>query len=222
MFDLYVALLGPVAVRLNDQRLEKFRTSRVQALLFYLATEQALGAAVHRRETLIDLLWPGLPSPSAQASLRQTLYHVRKAIPVMDGPAGGAAIPFLLADRQTVRINPDYAIEIDVAEFTRYLKQPVKRWGPAVDLYRGDFLADFYLADSSVFEEWAATRRAALRRQALTALAKLTAFEMDQGAYEKAEMYAHRQLEIDSLQEGAYRQLMMVLDGACKKAPTGS
>jgi DNA-binding SARP family transcriptional activator/predicted ATPase len=218
MFKLYVALLGPVAVGLNDQQLDKFRTSRVQALLFYLATERALGAAVHRRETLINLLWPGLPPPSSQANLRQTLYHLRKAIPAIDGPAGGAAIPLLIADRQTVRINPDYAIEIDVAEFTRYLRQPVKLWGPAVDLYRGDFLADFYLADSGAFEEWAATRRAALRRQALTALAKLTSFEMEQGAYEKAERYAHRQLEIDSLQEGAYRQLMKVLDGSGRRS----
>ena len=218
MSDLYVALLGPVKVTLNNQRLEKFRTSRVQALLFYLATERALGAAVHRREALMELLWPGLPSSSAQVNLRQTLYHLQKAIPVMDAPAGNAVSSFLLTDRQTVRINLDYAIESDVAEFTRYLKQPIERWGPAVDLYRGDFLADFYLSDSGAYEEWVAARRAAFRRQALTALAKLSAFEMDQAAYEKAEWYAHRQLEIDNLQEGAYRQLMMVLDDSGRRS----
>jgi len=122
MSDLYVALLGPVKVALNDQRLEKFRTSRVQALLFYLATEQALGTEVHRREALMELIWPCLPSASAQVNLRQTLYHLQKAIPAMDAPSGGAAISFLLADRQTARIIPDYAIESDVAEFTRYLR----------------------------------------------------------------------------------------------------
>jgi DNA-binding SARP family transcriptional activator len=203
MSNLYIAILGPVTVTLNDQRLEKFRTSRVQALLFYLVTERALGAAAHRREALMELLWPGLPSPSAQVNLRQTLYHLRKAIPAIDGTSGDAAISFLMADRQTVRINPDYAIKIDVAEFTRYLRQPIGQWGAAIDLYRGDFLADFYLSDSTAFEEWVATRRAALRRQALTALAKLTAFEMDRGDQESAERYAHRQLEIDNLQEGA-------------------
>jgi predicted ATPase/DNA-binding SARP family transcriptional activator len=218
MSDLYVALLGPVAVALNDQRLEKFRTSRVQALLFYLTTERALGTAVHRREALMELLWPGLPSQSAQVNLRQTLYHLQKAIPAMDAPIGNAESSFLLADRQTVRINPNYAIESDVAKFTRYLRQPIERWRTAVDLYRGDFLADFYLSDSGAYEEWVAARRAALRRQVLTALAKLTAFEMDQGAYEKAESYAHRQLEIDNLQEGAYRQLMIVLDGSGRRS----
>jgi len=49
-------------------------------------------------------------------------------------------------------------------------------------------------------------------------LAKLTAFEIDQGAYEKAEWHAHRQLEIDNLQEGAYRQLMMTLDSSGRRS----
>jgi DNA-binding SARP family transcriptional activator/predicted ATPase len=217
MSNLYVALLGPVTVTLDDQQLEKFRTSRVQALLFYLVTELAFGAAAHRREGLIELRWPGLPAPSAQVNLRQTLYHLRKAIPAMANRTESKAIPFLLADRQTVRINPEYAIETDVAEFTRYLRQPIEQCDLAVDLYRGDFLTDFYLSDSGAYEEWVSARRAALQRQALSALAKLTAFEMDGGAYEEAESYARRQLEIDNLQEGAYRQLMMVLDGSGRR-----
>jgi DNA-binding SARP family transcriptional activator/predicted ATPase len=217
MHNLYLALLGPAAALLNDQRLEKFRTSRVQALLFYLAAERALGAEVQRREALMELLWPGLPSASAQVNMRQTLYLLQKAIPAADAAEGGTAHSFLLTDRQTVRINPDYAIESDVAEFTKLLRQPIEQWSVAVELYRGDFLADFYLADSSAFEAWVASRRAALRRQALTALAKLTTLAIDQGIHEKAETYAHRQLEIDNLQEGAYRQLMTILNNSGRR-----
>jgi DNA-binding SARP family transcriptional activator len=81
----------------------------------------------------------------------------------------------------------------------------------AAALYRGDFLADFYLPDSENFEEWAAARRAVYRRLGLEALAKLTAVHLEQANFSEAEKYARRQLEIDNLRESGHRQLMEAL-----------
>jgi DNA-binding SARP family transcriptional activator len=81
----------------------------------------------------------------------------------------------------------------------------------AIELYRDDFLADFYLPDSSPFEEWAAARRSAFRRQTLDALDALASSAVQQGQLKTAEGYARRQLEIDPIGEGAYRTLMRVL-----------
>ena len=53
MSTLFLSLLGPFEARLGDQELVKFRTSKVQALLIYLAVE---ADAVHRREALMELL----------------------------------------------------------------------------------------------------------------------------------------------------------------------
>ncbi len=208
MSGLSLSLLGPFGAAVGDRPLNKFRTNRVQALLIYLATENVSAANQHRREALMELLWPGLPQKSAQVNLRQTLYHLRKGVPEMPAADGGEPVPFLLSDRQSIQLNPAYPITLDVAEFGRLLDVSREQWPQAVALYRGDFLADFYLPDAASFEAWAAARRAAFQRQMLAALDTLTARALERRAFEAAEGYARRQLEIDGLRESAHRQLM--------------
>ena len=211
MNGLSLALLGAVSVFYDGRPLERFRTNRVRALLYYLATESVLGTSSFRREALMELLWPGLPLQSAQANLRQTLYHLRQAIPDMPAEAGDGVNHFLLSDRQIVRINPDYPVESDLARFNRFLDGSIEQRIDATELYRGDFLADFYLVDSAAYESWIAQRRAAFRRQVLKAMTDLSTFHTERGAYNEAEGFARRQLELDNLRESAYRQLMEAL-----------
>ncbi|MCG8347071.1 MAG: tetratricopeptide repeat protein [Chloroflexales bacterium] len=210
---LLLTALGPLHVALDGNPLH-FRTNKAQALLIYLAVAAATQpAAAHRREALMELLWPGLPLSSAQDNLRQTLYQLRKTLPAVPSCVGGEPVPLLLTDRQTVQLNPACAYDLDVATFLRLLRDdPTPTMlAQALTLYRGDFLADFYLADSDTFEAWAAAQRATLHRQALDALDRMTATLLAQGAYDQAEAYARRQIELDELCEGAHRQLMIAL-----------
>jgi DNA-binding SARP family transcriptional activator len=78
----------------------------------------------------------------------------------------------------------------------------------AVTFYRDDFLSDLYLPDSAEFEDWAATKRVELHRQALEALTK---HHIGRGAYDEAQTYAWHALEIDDLRESAHRGLMTAL-----------
>jgi DNA-binding SARP family transcriptional activator/predicted ATPase len=213
MPTLSLALLGPVQVALDDRPLH-FRTNKAQALLVYLAVEaMARPAGRHRREALMELLWPGLPLQSAQDNLRQTLYQLRKTIPALPATGSAELVPLLLTDRRTVQLNPAGAYALDMAIFTRLLDhEPTPTASEqAAALYRGDFLADFYLVDSDAFEVWAANQRASLRRQALDALERLAALCAEQGNYQQAETYARRQLVIDDVHESAHRQLMTIL-----------
>lgn len=207
MLRFTAQLLGPFAASYDGQPLSHFRTKAVQALLVYLACQPE----AHRRESLMALLWPDVTQASAQNSLRQTLYYVRQAVPKVTARGGGEPVPFLLADRQMVQVNPDAAYELDVAAFERRLNDPPEQLSKAVELYRGDFLDDFYLPDSAPFEAWVLARRADLRRQAMEALDTLIAGQMEEGAYETAEDFARRQLAIDNLHERAHRRLMEIL-----------
>jgi DNA-binding SARP family transcriptional activator len=190
---------------LDDQPVTQFRTNKVQALLIYLAIEQD---HPHQREALMELLWPDMPLESAQVNLRQTIYRLRQAIPEIDHKDRSETVPSLISDRQTVQLNPAADIDIDVDAFERSLdKDPVK----AVDLYRGDFLVDFYLADSNPFEEWAERIRENLRRKVIQILDVLTIDCLSQHDYEGAQRFGWRQLEINNLRESAYRQLMTAL-----------
>jgi predicted ATPase/DNA-binding SARP family transcriptional activator len=215
MLQLRLALLGPFLAEYDGRPLDQFRTRAVQALLTYLACRPD---AAHSREGLMALLWPELPAKSAQAALRHTLYHLRQAVPEVDGPAG-RPIHFILADRQTVRLNPDGRFELDVTRFEALV-------GPGSDpgalaeaaaLYRGDFLAGFDLPGSPAFDQWARAYRAELRRRLLEALARLADHHLAAGETDVAERYARRQLAIDNLHEAGHRQLMRVLAGSGRR-----
>jgi DNA-binding SARP family transcriptional activator len=212
MLVLSFALLGPVQIQ-HDGHSLRFRTSKVQALLIYLAVEARIQpAARHRREALMELLWPGLPLPSAQDNLRQILYQLRKAVPAIAAIDGGL-VPLVLVDRQSVQLNPAAAIDLDTVAFEQLLRQPpsIPALEAAAALYRGDFLADFYVPDSAAFEAWAASQRATLRRQALDGLEHLLRLCVEQAQHVRAEAAIRRQLELDDLRESAHRQLMALL-----------
>jgi predicted ATPase len=108
-------------------------------------------------------------------------------------------------------MNPNGRFDLDLCTFTEKLKGNESGWAEALALYRGDFLADFYLPDSAPFEEWTLTRRADLRRRVLEALETLTDYAIQIDDLAAAETHARRQLEIDNLRESAHRQLMEVL-----------
>ena len=68
MAQLKITLFDPLQIVLNDQLVSDFRTQKVVALLAYLAADPV---TTHRRETLMALLWPGMPDTSARTNLRR-------------------------------------------------------------------------------------------------------------------------------------------------------
>lgn len=137
MAELSISLFGTFEVRLDNEQLNSFRTKSVQALLAYLVCEAKRPSS---REQLMDLLWPGMPLSSAQANMRQTLYRLRQLIPEVKG-IDNQTISFLISNRQTIQINPDADYFADVHAFTKLIDSEPKK---AIELYRGDFLSDFY------------------------------------------------------------------------------
>ena len=214
--ELELQLLGSFAAFYGGTSLDRFRSSKTQALLAYLTTEAAFGpndtTPVHQREQLMTLLWPHKSQKSAQVNLRQVLYQLRQSIPQVPDPAGRAT-PFIVSDRQKVQISPSAHYDFDVARFLDIVAgEPAPdRAARAATLYRGPFLSDFYLAESEPFEQWAASRRAALQRMALELLEGLTAYQLEHGAPAEAEAYARRQLALDNLRERGHQQLMHAL-----------
>ncbi|MDT8306570.1 MAG: protein kinase, partial [Anaerolineae bacterium] len=217
MATLSISLLGPFRATRETELLADFRTRKVQALLIYLVAEPQ----AHSRDVLLDLLWPGLPEKSARSNLRQVLYYLRLALP--DREDGEASL--VIANRQEIRLNPEAEATVDTWQFEEMLQVVQahdhmdlslcrtcgEQLEEAVSLYRGDFLADFYLDDSNEFEDWAQARRAYFRRRILDALGILATMAIRRRDFVEARAYAERQLDIDNLRESAYRQLMETL-----------
>ncbi|HSW31372.1 MAG TPA: BTAD domain-containing putative transcriptional regulator [Longimicrobiales bacterium] len=130
------------------------------ALLTYLAVAEPRG--FHRRDSLLALLWPDQDAEHAHASLRQALYGLRQTL----------GHDVLLTRGAEVAIA-DGRFGCDVWEF----EEAVEGGGAeeAVTLYRGEFLAGFFLSGAAEFEQWVDMERGRLARTYADVLERLAA-----------------------------------------------
>lgn len=206
MSRLSVFLLGPFRAAIDGQAVTGFRSDKVRALLAYLAVESG---RPHRRESLAGLLWPDYPERSARAHLRVALTNLRQVLGDHE-----ASPPFVLISRQTIQINQAADAWVDAQAFRALLQssQPTtEQMVEAVDLYQGEFLAGFSLADSPPFEEWALLTREQFHRLVIETLDRLANSLEQRGECERALVHAWRQVDLDPWREKAHRQVMRLL-----------
>jgi predicted ATPase/DNA-binding SARP family transcriptional activator len=217
MPQLTIQLLGHFQAMLDGQPLSGFDSNKVRALLAYLAVE---ADRPHPRDELIGLLWPDQPDTAARASLRQALANLRQIIGDRT-----SATPFLSTTSDSIQFQRSEHCSIDVVIFNELIatcrahshrrietcRSCAQRLQQAVELYRGDFLAQFVQSGSEAFEEWALIQRERLHREVLDALYVLAEHHERRSVCDQARHYATRQLELDPWREEAHRQLMRAL-----------
>ncbi len=216
---LEIRLLGGFEVRSSRSPEAHFESQKVRALLAYLATSPDHAFS---RDHLSALLWPESDGDSARRNLRQALYNLRQTL----GDDG----EILEADHQQVRLRAGADDRVDVEEFERERRRGlpggdevlVSHLVRAVELYRGEFLAGFYVKQSSAFEEWLVAEQERLRDAAIGGLRVLVDHFSARGEYDAALGHARRLIEIDPLSEEAHRELMRlyVLGGRRRRALT--
>ena len=217
MAQLSLSLLGAFQTTLDGRAVADFATDKARALLAYLAVE---GDRPHRRDGLAALLWPDQPQRKARQNLRQALSFLRQTLGDQDNSK-----PILLVDRETVQLNPECDMWLDAVAFEELVainrshrhrnlgtcRPCVGRLEQAVDLYRGGFLADFLIDDSTLFEEWALLKREWFHRQAVEALGRLAHYYERRVDYERAREFAWQQVGLEPWREESRRQLMRLL-----------
>lgn len=215
MASISLFFLGGFQVEHDGGVVASFESNKVRALLTYLVVE--IGHP-HLRASLATLLWPDHPEAMARANLRHVLHQLRQTL-------ADLATPPLLTTYQTVELNPNLILNVDAKRFTELLvacdQHPhptlddcqtcMERYQQAAQLYQGDFLAGLSFYGSEPFEEWVMIQREYLHRQALMVFFTLATHYEVQKAYEQAQHYARRQLELEPWREEAHRQLMRVL-----------
>ena len=216
MSRLIVRLFGTVSAEIGGQPVA-FAYGKIKAILAYLALDP--GRTVSR-EKLSGLIWPDQSQEIALDNLRQALSRLRKSL---DDPS---AFPsFLIADRETVRLNSQADLQVDVVQFKEALafcsvhahRHPqtcpicAKRIETACKIFQGEFLEDFHLSDSDLFEDWAAIQRAPFHEQALEALGWLANYSQRLGDHLGALAYARRQVAMEPHNEESNLRLMKVL-----------
>lgn len=192
--SLTIRVLGPLMIESDGCRLDKL-PKKARALLAFLAAQN--GEAVSR-ERLADLLWPYQGSEQGRHSLRNCLLELRKAL-------GRGATSDLEADFANCRIE-DAVVDLD--DFERLSRsQDRSELQRAADLYRGDFLADFYIA-SEPFQEWSGAARDRALAAICDILERLIALQDAAGEYEAAIHSGRRLVTLEPLSESGQRALM--------------
>ena len=127
--------LGGLQVSLNGTPLGGFVSAKVHALLIYLTVT----GRPHSRETLIGLLWAGMPDADAKTNFRQALSNLRNLVP-----------DHVLIERDTAEFDRDSFHLIRCCRVTlckHHRSRPIKFSAPAaVELYQGEFLKVFACA----------------------------------------------------------------------------
>src|SRR5687768_4870692 len=127
---LSIFLFGPPQLAL-DQRPLTITRRKSRALISYVAAN----AAPLTRDHPLAFFCPDHDRPAAQQILRTPLHGLRQTLSTA-----------LLVEENTLALAPD--AEVDVRRFEAQLTSPpspteFQRLTEALDLYRGDFLADF-------------------------------------------------------------------------------
>jgi DNA-binding SARP family transcriptional activator/TolB-like protein len=194
VMSLSIHVLGPLVIRSDDDRLGKL-PKKARALLAFLAAQ---GGEAVSRERLADLLWPYQSSEQARHSLRNCLLELRRAL----GREAGSCLD---ADFTSCRIQH---AAIDLEDFEGLSRSQERcELQAAVELYRGDYLADFYIA-SEPFQEWLAAERDRTLTAVCDVLHRLNVKQDAAGEHEGAIQSGRRLVALDPLSEFGQRTLM--------------
>jgi DNA-binding SARP family transcriptional activator len=158
----------------------------------------------HPREKLAAVLWPDSDEVQGRHSLRQALGELRKIMPDDTGPLH-ATKDWLLLDSQQM--------DVDVVRFNAALARgDDASLDEVIELYKGEFLEGCN-PHSDSFDEWLASYRNNYSVRASNAIEQRLASLLALQDYDRASYVAVRLLNIDPLQESAYRALMRAYAG---------
>ncbi len=217
MPGLKITSLGDLRIELDGEPASGFDTDKTRALLVFLAVENA---RPQRRTYLAGLLWSDQSEEQALHGLRQALSSLRKVLGDSSAP-----LPFLLANRDSIQINPEIPLRVDILAFHQKLQSAyryyerrdrggwlnIRSLQQAAALYQGPFLDHFDLKGSPLFDEWAALIREENNRRATEAFALLAEYHERRGEYAQARKMIEQVLKIAPWDETAHIHLMRLL-----------
>jgi DNA-binding SARP family transcriptional activator len=200
-------LLGSTDLRTSEG--EEIRSVLAQpkrlALLAYLACTSPSG--FQRRDELVGLFWPEMLQERARASLRQSLYFLRKSL----------GTPMVVETRGSEEVGLRAGtIWCDVVAFEQAVRQEI--WNQALRLYRGHFLAGFHVSGAPGFEHWLELERERLRETAAGSAWSLAKQHVDEGRVLRAERTAQRALLLAPTDESPVRFFIQALADAGDRA----
>lgn len=149
--QLRLKLEGHPNIWYQNQELTTLRALKARALLYFLVVEKEMtGQSSFPKEKLVDLLWPGMPTSSALQNLRQTVYRIRKAMPLPD-----PTDHIIVTDRHRISLHPTVDLSTDLFWVLPADQQAMAPSAEeALQKPKGPLLHHFSVPDAPAFDEW--------------------------------------------------------------------
>ena len=202
MSKIRVRLLGGCEVWAGDRQIGSFESQKARALLAYLVYYRRRSFS---QDHLGSLLWPELEPEAARHALRQAVYDLRSQL-----EDDGASL--IRTTDLEIGLDSEADCWLDVEAFEEALREgeatDPHHLVTAVQLYRGELLAGFFVRECPELEGWLAAEQTRLREAAVEVLRRLTESYRRRGEYRFGVHYARRLVAIEPLSEEAHRGLM--------------
>jgi predicted ATPase/DNA-binding SARP family transcriptional activator len=223
----HIRLLGTIQVEGANEPIRDFESRKSLALLGYLVRQDQPVS----RSQLADLFWGNKAESRGRRNLSHELSLLSKKLPgcfqadyhmIQFQPAVGYWIDTLAfealvkqsrgagewGDREIGRWGEVSDAPIRSGEETGLRPEKLAE---AVALYRGDFMAGYYLDDCPEFETWLLREQELWRRWVTEVLDRLITHHIQYGQDQQAQVYVRRWLALEPWREEAHRQLMLLL-----------
>jgi DNA-binding SARP family transcriptional activator len=204
--DLTAHLLGELRVAFQERPVEMWSSGRGRAVFEYLLVNRHSKV---RRDHLMSVFWPEVPSDAARNSLNVAIHGLRQSLRTVAGDTA-----FVIHQDHAYFIEPALDIWVDVEVFEERLKaanqhlasaeliKAEEAFEAATSLYQGEFLAD------DPYEAWAIVTREHLRLCYLDALDRLGNLRLNSGDYVGCSAVCLKLLGCDNCREDAHCRLM--------------
>ena len=198
--SLQFKLLGSLSIESDGEPSEVLKSPKGCALVSYLIVT----GQTHTREFLADLFWEANSTAQALRNLRALLIRIRDLVPELQVTRTSLAFQ-PLPETSVDFLRLQSALDLDPAQID------VSQLDSALQLYRGDLLANFYLEGAPRFEEWLALEGEHLRQKVQAAYQRLCGIYLESEQWSDGLALAQRWLGLDPLNEEAVRACMQIL-----------
>jgi len=213
--NLKLMVMGPPSLQRDGQIVEIGRRKSL-ALLVYLA----LNPQTYSRETLVELLWPGLPPEQGRASLRRILSDLNKECGEIGLEINGDSVswpaPDVWVDALEIRARRDAIRQHEHTDgelCASCLEHAVR----LTQLSRDHFLAGFSLPDCPAYDEWQFFQSETLLQDLAGALRDLVRYHLRNQQPAEALDYARRWSALDPLLEEPHLALMRIYQASAQR-----
>jgi len=204
--NIKIYLLGDINIIVEDEVVTEKLSSKAIALLCFLSVNKG---KKFTRDKLASFFWNDVTIENARYNLRYSLWNIRKVI-------NRGSQDIFLSTKDNCMINPDLDYYLDIHHYRDILNkykfndEAIESLEKAKELYRGEFLQEFYLKNCQDFNDWIFYERERCQKNHSELSYRLVALYLEKKQYEKAILILEEMLYINPFKEDVYLKLMEI------------